>query len=322
MHDSNDFTLKKLTGDASGRSYYRLTFEDENSVPKNLIMMKKEPYSEDTDDFLLLRDFLEECGVTVPAVYFTNPDEGLIYLEDCGDTLLEDTVADGNREKIMEHYPRALDTLVTMQVEGTKRIDSSAPAANRSFDMEKLMYEMNFTTYWFIEGLNKKKLTQNEKEKLETAFQNLVRPIAKEPTVFTHRDYHARNIMIKNGRYFVLDFQDARMGPLQYDLASLMFDSYVKLDDADRDDLLDYYLGRLKFKSRETAQSKDFLDMLYRVALQRNLKALGTFGFQAVSQKNETYLKYIPATVSYIRSNISKINGLEKDTDLILSLLA
>lgn len=315
-----DFTVKPLKGDASERSYSRLEFG--RGFPKSVVVMKMDsPFENDELDFIKLRKFLAECNVPTPEIYFTNPSKGLIYLEDCGDTLLANRAGEVSEKELAELYRKALDALVIIQLEGTRRINDKNPAYARKFDTAKFMEELNHTEKYFIKGLGGKSLTASDEKRLKTFFTELVVPIEKEPLVFTHRDYHARNIMLKGGRIFVIDFQDARMGPLHYDVASLLFDSYVKLPCRVRDELLDYYLDRLNLTASRKLDKKNFLRMLSRVSLQRNLKALGTFGFQAMEKNNDSYLQFAKNTIEYIRANMNKIEMPKENIEWILSLL-
>ncbi len=315
-----DFTVKPLKGDASERSYFRLDFG--GGFPKSIVVMKIDsPFKNDELDFIKLRKFLAKCNVPTPEIYFTNPSKGLIYLEDCGDTLLANRAAGMNEKELTDIYRKVLDALVIMQLEGTRKMDDKNPAHGRKFDTAKFMEELNHTEKYFIKYFLGKSLTASDEERLKVFFTELVVPIEKELPVFTHRDYHARNIMLKGGRIFILDFQDARMGSLHYDAASLLFDSYVKLPDNVRDELLNYYLDRLNLTASRKLDKKRFLRMFTRVSLQRNFKALGTFGFQAVEKNNDFYLQFVPNTIGYIRANINKIEEPEENAKWVLSLL-
>lgn len=315
-----DFTIKPLKGDASERSYFRL--DCSGGFPKSIVVMKtSSSFENDELDFLKLRKFLAKCNVPTPKIYFTNPAKGLIYLEDCGDTLLADRASGMNEKELTDIYKKVLDTLVIMQLEGTRRMDDKNPAHGRKFDTAKFMEELNHTGKYFIKYFLGKSLTAGDEKRLKTFFTELVAPIEKEPLVFTHRDYHARNIMLKGGRTLILDFQDARMGSLHYDAASVLFDSYVKLPDNVRDELLNYYLERLNLTASRKLDKERFLRMFRRVSLQRNFKALGTFGFQAVEKNSDFYLQFVPNTVGYIRANIKKIEESKKNAEWILSLL-
>jgi aminoglycoside/choline kinase family phosphotransferase len=122
------------------------------------------------------------------------------------------------------------------------------------------------------------------------------------PRVLCHRDYHSRNLMLKGGHLHVIDFQDARLGPDTYDLASLLRDSYVDLPDSTFQALLDHYLA-LTYRSGEAGPFRQQFDLM---CLQRNLKALGTFGYQTTARGNPVYVQYIPRTLRYVRENLHK----------------
>ena len=123
-----------------------------------------------------------------------------------------------------------------------------------------------------------------------------------------HRDYHSRNLMLHAGSLYIIDFQDARMGPDTYDLASLLRDSYVDLADRDVDDLIAYFIalrGRTDAAGGERS-SVEFRRRFDLMAVQRNLKALGTFGYQTMSRGNPVYIQYIPRTLRYLARNLEK----------------
>ncbi|MEE8483220.1 MAG: phosphotransferase [Nitrospinota bacterium] len=327
-----DFDLEPLAGDASQRSYFRLRFKGENAIPKTLVLMKAAaPFDAENDDFLKLHSFLYKCMVPVPEIFFVKPERGMIYLEDLGDTLLSDACERLDEGGIFEHYRKALDILLSIQLEGSRALkkDDANPALSRRFDTGKYMEELDFTTRHFIKGHLKKELSQKDEKRLNALYMNIVKPIENEPLFLSHRDYHSRNIMVKDGKLFVIDFQDARMGPLQYDLASLLFDSYLELEEKMRYALLGYYTKRLGSASApiSTSTSMDgkkdgeFISMLYRVSLQRNLKALGTFGYQASAKNNDFYLQFVQRTINYIRQNIMRFGEFNKDAKWIVSLL-
>jgi aminoglycoside/choline kinase family phosphotransferase len=120
--------------------------------------------------------------------------------------------------------------------------------------------------------------------------------------VLCHRDYHSRNLMLREGSLYIIDFQDARMGPDTYDLVSLLRDSYVDLPEETVSDLLAYFLA-LK---GQTGTEHEFRRRFGLMALQRNLKALGTFGYQAAARRNPIYIQYMPRTLKYVRDTFEK----------------
>jgi aminoglycoside/choline kinase family phosphotransferase len=137
---------------------------------------------------------------------------------------------------------------------------------------------------------------------LQVEWAVIARELAAEERVLCHRDYHSRNLMLHDGRLHIIDFQDARLGPDTYDLASLLRDSYVDIGDLELDDLIAYFLA-LKHRDGAAgpADASEFRRRFDLMALQRNLKALGTFGYQTTTRGNPVYIQYIPRTLRYAR---------------------
>ncbi len=137
-----------------------------------------------------------------------------------------------------------------------------------------------------------------------------------------HRDYHSRNLMLHEGSLYIIDFQDARMGPDTYDLASLLRDSYVDLTAAQVDELIAFFLavkGTPAGTSRgDEAEFRRRFDLM---ALQRNLKALGTFGYQTTTRNNAVYIQYIPRTLNYVKANLAKYPRFARLQELLAEWL-
>jgi aminoglycoside/choline kinase family phosphotransferase len=175
----------------------------------------------------------------------------------------------------------------------------------------------------FIEGYRGLALTTAERAALGQEWSSIVEELASEPRVLCHRDYHSRNLMLHNGTLYMIDFQDARMGPDTYDLASLLRDSYVDISDRELDDFVAYFLA---LKGRPDADpslpdldlaSRDFRRRFDLMALQRNLKALGTFGYQTMTRQNPVYIQYMPRTLRYARTNLVKYPRFARLRDLL-----
>ena len=127
-----------------------------------------------------------------------------------------------------------------------------------------------------------------------------------------HRDYHSRNLMLHEGRLHIIDFQDARLGPDTYDLVSLLRDSYVDLTDEQLDELVAYFLAL-----RRGEGADDFRRRFDLMALQRNLKALGTFGYQTTTRVNPVYIQYMPRTLRHARTNLDKYERFDRLRELL-----
>jgi hypothetical protein len=152
-------------------------------------------------------------------------------------------------------------------------------------------------------------------------FWKIAAMLAQQPRVLTHRDYHSRNLMLCQDRLRVIDFQDARLGPCQYDVASLLYDSYVVLPPDLREKLLTYYLEQKAARDGQALDRESFVWVFDYMCLQRNLKALGTFAFQTTVKRSTRYLGAIPPTLSYIRANLARHPELGQLSELLEAYL-
>ena len=302
------FTLK---GDASDRSYFRVNYTLQNSQESSIIVMQlKEPDCEKEPDFNRMQKFLIHQGIPVPEILYYDAKRGLIFLEDGGDVHLED-IARRSPGEIIFWYKKAIELIVTMQTRVTKNMRPYCPAYTLKFDVEKLMWEMDFMIKHYIQGYLKRGLKQDETSKIRTALLNICKPLSEQKQFFVHRDFHSRNLMIRDNNLLLLDFQDARMGPRQYDLASLLKDSYVVLKEETRTELLNYYLELIESEEGGPVSRSHFLSIFDLMSIQRNLKAIGTFAFQYMEHDNERYLEYLPPTLQYVRHTIDSRPDLE-----------
>jgi N-acetylmuramate 1-kinase len=304
------FTLK---GDASDRNYFRVHYYVKSHPTEKssiIVMQLKEPNPEKEPDFNRMQNFLKHLDIPVPEILHYDTRRGLLFLEDGGDMHLED-ITRNSPENIILWYQKAIDLIVAMQTRVTKNMRPYCPAYGLKFDVVKLMWEMDFMIKHYIQGLLKYELNQDEESKVRSALLGLCETLAEEERVFVHRDFHSRNLMIRKNAIMLLDFQDARMGPPQYDLVSLLKDSYVTLKEETRNELLSYYLQRMEQEQGQPIAHASFLKIFDSMSIQRNLKAIGTFAFQYTAYKNERYLKYLDPTLQQIRDTIHSQPDLE-----------
>jgi aminoglycoside/choline kinase family phosphotransferase len=292
--------IVRLAGDASNRAFFRVSYRNGPSV---VVMAYQGAVPGDDETFLEIQRFLSNLGLPVPAVYSHHAEEQIVVLEDLGDDLLETVVERSDETRVVELYKQAVNLLLTMR-QATMKLTSGCQAFQLAFDEEKLMQEMDFFMAHFVRGLCRAKPSNAALAALNEFFAKICATLASEPRIFTHRDYHARNLMLHSSRLVMIDFQDARMGPAQYDLASLLRDSYVTLREDLVDDLVAYYAEATGNTSQELRHR--FRYIFDVMSLQRNIKALGTFGYQASAGGERRYLKSVPRTGGYIARNIGK----------------
>jgi aminoglycoside/choline kinase family phosphotransferase len=301
-----DFQVWPLLGDASDRRYYRLRFETPvNGLTSVVLMHLAKPYTAGELPFANVQRYLSSKGIPVPALLCDDSLHGFVLLEDLGDVTLQDALQGASREQIASAYGEALDILLALQYPASVAPRGGCVAFCLAFDVEKLMWELDFFLTHMIKQLCSRQLTSADEAALRGQFWKISSLLACQPRVLTHRDYHSRNLMCHQGRLRVIDFQDARLGPCQYDLASLLYDAYVVLPRDLREALLTYY--RERKASIDGYQDHDgFLQVFDYMCLQRHLKPRGTFAFQTVVKQNQRYTSAIPTTLGYIQDNLAK----------------
>jgi aminoglycoside/choline kinase family phosphotransferase len=261
--------------------------------------------------------YLRAHSIPVPEIVWVDSNHGFILLEDLGDVTLESALQGASREQMGNWYRQALDILLTLQQPSDVAPRTSCIAFSLAFDVEKLMWELDFFLTHMIKQLCAQQLLPVDEIALRDQFLNIAALLARQPRVFTHRDYHSRNLMVHQERLRLIDFQDARLGPCQYDLASLLYDSYIVLPADLRATLLTYYLDQQTATAGSPVEREAFLLIFDYMCLQRNLKALGTFAFQTVVKRTSRYLEAIPPTLSYIHEHLSRHPELRELKDLL-----
>lgn len=289
-----------LTGDASDRRYFRVLLRD---APSQVLAVHPGPIAFDALPFVNVARLLSAMPVPIPRILAHSDTIGIIALEDLGDVTLQAHVGAASPEEHAALYRQAVTFIDTIQRRGRELASADYVPYGIAFDEEKLTWELQFFTKHFLEGYRGAALTGSARAALAQEYASITRELASEPPVLCHRDYHSRNLMLHEGSLHIIDFQDARMGPDTYDLASLLRDSYVDFDDGQVDALIAFFLAQ---RSAAEAETCDFRRRFDLMALQRNLKALGTFGFQTTSRGNTVYIQYIPRTLRYARANLAK----------------
>ncbi len=313
-----DFQVIPLLGDASDRGYYRLLFASPVDDITSLVLMRlARPYTEGELPFVNVQRYLAMQGIPVPRIFYDDAAHGFVLLEDLGDVTLEAALQEATCEQVSIWYREAVEILLALQHPEASVPRHGCVAFRLAFDVEKFLWELDFFVTHMLRGLCGQQLKSTDEAVLRGQFWKISARLAREPRVLTHRDYHSRNLMLQAGRLRVIDFQDARLGPCHYDLASLLNDSYVMLDGEVREQLLADYLDR---KARAQGHAIDrvaFLQVFDYMCLQRNLKALGTFAYQTVVKRNRRYDTAIPRTLMYIQRNLAQHPELQPLRELL-----
>jgi aminoglycoside/choline kinase family phosphotransferase len=299
-----------LTPDASDRRYFRILLPN---APSIVLSLYSAPFQVDTLPFVNVATLMAKMPVPIPQVIGHAEDLGVLALQDLGDVTLQAHLGAATPAEHAALYRQAVALIATLQKRGEQLESPEYLPYGISFDVEKLTWELDFFTKHFLEAYRGVTLTDAERKTLREEFGGIVTELASEPRVLCHRDYHSRNLMLRDGELYIIDFQDARMGPDTYDLVSLLRDSYVDLPDSTVDELIAYFLA-FKGVSGDEPEFRRRFDVM---ALQRNLKALGTFGYQTTARRNPVYIQYIPRTLRYVRANIERQPRFERLRELL-----
>ncbi|HEX7280580.1 MAG TPA: phosphotransferase [Vicinamibacterales bacterium] len=294
-----------LTGDASDRRYFRVRLKDATPI---VLAMHAGPIDFDAMPFVSIARLLATVPLPVPRILHHSNALGILGLEDLGDVTLQAHLGAASPAEHAALYRQAVTLIVRMQQRAEELRSDEYPAYRIAFDVEKLTWELEFFVKHYLVAYKGATFSADEREQLRTEWSGLVEELAGEPRVLCHRDYHSRNLMLHHGQLYMIDFQDARMGPDTYDLASLLRDSYVDLMPQQVDELIAFFLALKGISGQDEAFRRRF-DLM---ALQRNLKALGTFGYMTTSRNNTVYIQYIPRTLTYVRANLAKYPRFER----------
>jgi aminoglycoside/choline kinase family phosphotransferase len=304
----NFCSLAWLPGDASNRFYGRIRLEQKTLM----LMVMNAPEAFKSEEvtgaereavtelpFVKMARELGMADVRVPQVFYVASNSEFLILEDLGDELL---YVRRQKEAAMDWYEKALDELLKIQL-------LTKPVTSHRFTSELLKWETeHFVEYALLK--RDKKISTAQLAELRNFLDRLVGRMSSSPYVLVHRDFHSKNLMVLDDekRVGIIDFQDALMGPPTYDLASLLRDSYVRLEDVEEERLLSYF-------EKISGQPVD-RELFHLTSLQRNLKAIGRFYYILMVKGRDTHIPFVSPSLQRVFKTLRQINELK-----ILSLL-
>jgi N-acetylmuramate 1-kinase len=310
----------KLKGDASNRSYYRVA-----TTPPYVVMVM--PTAAKTSEeatkgpapaelpFINVHRYLARLGVRVPRIYAHDEAAGTLVLEDLGDLTFEAALIAGDDRGRL--YGDAIDTLARLRVRAEAEVDPACIAFGRGFDEELYDWELHHFREYGLEARYGASLKAGERGRLDAIFRQIAAHLAREPRGFTHRDYQSRNLMIRNGEMVVIDFQDALLGPRQYDLVALLRDSYVVLDQDFVAANIARYRASLAQAGGPELEPEEFRRTFDLLTVQRKLKDAGRFEFIARVKGNPGFLPHVPASLGYAKEALQRLPELTELRDIL-----
>ena len=245
---------------------------------------------------------LKSIGAPVPRILGSDPAAGLVLVEDLGDATLQQHLlgvkAAGRGRAAVPFYRQACDLIALFHKKGAAALRPDDFAATSALDCDRFLFELDHFHRHFIRGYRKLAPSEGDEAVLRAFYSDLALRCDRLPRVYCHRDFQSRNLLVRRGRLGLVDFQDARMGPYTYDAASLLRDSSLDLDEGLVDGMIDRLCRRLDLPGDEFRRDFDLM------ALQRNIKDLGTFGYMAVVRGRPEYLEYVPRTLRFVRRTL------------------
>jgi N-acetylmuramate 1-kinase len=283
------FTLAPASEDASFRRYFRATLAD----ARTYIAMDAPPEKEDCRPFVQVAGLLREAGVHAPVVHAQDLDQGFLLLADLGRTTYLGVLNEDNAAAL---FNDATAALIRWQL-------ATRPQALPPYDEALLRREMGLFPEWYAGRHLARELSQAQRDSLEAVFSQLVASALAQPRVYVHRDYMPRNLMLSDPNPGVLDFQDAVVGPITYDVVSLLRDAFISWDD---ERVLDwcvrYWEGAKRAGLPVDPEFGEFWRSFEWMGLQRHLKVLGIFARIHYRDGKPKYLADTPRFIAYARS--------------------
>jgi aminoglycoside/choline kinase family phosphotransferase len=295
---------KKLRGDGSDRKWYRVTVAKRSLVMADHGIRKGSEISA-FDAFVAIGRHLDAAGLPVPKIYLEDSFSGLVFLEDLGDENLQSALQKmRGTVDIMDCYRSIIRLLLKLSVAGAKNFKTSWTYQTPTYDQELILEK---ECRYFVEAFLQQYLGWDTTFKgLETEFSILAeKAIDFSINGFMHRDFQSRNIMVKRDKHYLIDFQGGRIGPIQYDLASLLIDPYVAVPLNQQAQLLEYCAR--KQHAAGIAEPEKFIAGYSYCALTRNLQILGAFSHLSKIKKKHYFEKYIPCAVKTLAYNLNTI---------------
>jgi aminoglycoside/choline kinase family phosphotransferase len=304
-HDEYKFEV--VSDDASYRKYYRLRLPEE----KSFIIMDSSMQVESIYPFIDVSVRLLKAKVQIPRVYSQNLEHGYLLIEDLGDTHLADIIQEKSYKLL---YMKCMYEIIKMQDADISGLEE--------YDEEFLMFEMGLMQEWYLDKHLWVTLDDEEQESLDGVLELIKDEVMSQPQgYFVHRDFHSRNIMFAGrGKVSVIDYQDARIGAITYDLVSLLKDVYIKCN---REKTLELVLEfkELKGGILKDVSDEQFIRWFDFMGIQRHIKILGIFARLKIRDNKPAYIEDIPLTLEYIREVIDiydELRPLEVILDKVL----
>lgn len=306
--ESEQVKIVPIEKGGSDRKFYRIRFSPEQSI----VLLKYTGEHSENQRYVEIAEFLTDHAIRAPKIYFHDPAEGLIWLEDLGERDLWSYREESwsVRGPVYESALEAIARLHRVSEADSAEIRKDLPA---QFDAALYLWEQH---YFFEQCLGRHfgVAAETLRELMGLpALHAIAERLASFPRVLVHRDFQSQNIIVREEEAYLIDFQGMRPGLAEYDFASLLYDPYVRLTRAERSELIAFY--------RERAHVHDpaFAEKLQLCALQRLMQALGAYGYLGLVRGSRAFLEHIPAALESLGEVLAEIPGLDPLRSMVTS---
>jgi len=296
---SNKSQVRAMTPSGSDRLFYRVIEGD-----RSAIIMAGKGHGAALEDWLLVQQFLHELGFSVPEIYAYDLQIPALIIEDFGVM----------KPPQLQQYPIVVEELAGLNIIAGENIDRCPLLKNRKFDFEALRWESIYFSEQYLQGY--RQVQSGQIEKLNPLLDNLAKELEKLPSGFCHRDFQSSNIAISGSKLRIIDFQSAKYGLLEYDLASLLWDSRMSIGDGLRDELISIYIESARKKSFRIDETQ-FKKNLQLAAISRSMQSLGAYCYLSFVKDKKQFLDLIPSTEKELKRLLNKTEF----SDILIDLL-
>ena len=294
---SEPLSFKPLAGDAGFRSYFRLNTQ----IP--LLAVYSPPQEEDNLAFVRVSQHFSSGKIKVPKIFAVNFEKGFMLLQDFGTELLQPLL---NLDTLSQYYDLAEELLLDLQL--LHPGDNIFP----NYGKPQLMAELQLFQKWFVDQLLMLDVSQGDLRILDDLFELLIENAMEQPLVIVHRDYHSRNLIVHKSHIGVIDYQDAVVGPITYDLVSLLKDCYLSWpEEIVRQRALSYKSRAVSKGLMQDIKDQKFMKWFDWMGLQRHIKVMGIFARLSIRDNKESYLSELPRVVNYFLSTTFNYSELK-----------
>jgi aminoglycoside/choline kinase family phosphotransferase len=296
-----------LTPDASTREYFRMPWKNSTAVAA----VYPEPFDPEIHPFLDVSRLFAEAKLPVPLILDVDPLNGIIVQEDFGDRQLRrvfESASDDDRESYVE---QAIALIAKIQAATDLAFERKSIASRLAFDEAKLSWELDYFMEHYFKSLRGETFKHGEEAQLRAELNDVSAELSARPRTLCHRDFHPSNLMVDaKGRLRIIDYQDARMGPASYDLVSLLLDRRTTMPSlAEVRERRLFFLEERRTRGLEAIDPDDFAYEFRLMAVQRCLKAVGTFSYQtAVARRGEVYAQFINPMLQIVVQSAGWLN--------------